>query len=403
MAGWGALAEANPGLVVVAGLVFGGALVFTLIGLLMARAGSSLRGLAVVAGLYALVVLPQAVGQWALAVKPAAAAAAAPVPPETNAEDLRPLFARQFAGLVVAEGRRWPQGEALARLRFVDEAAAAAGLLRYLQLYQVAPRLDRGGVEIRGERGLGGGLVHLRRDGAELKVMTALDEAGLARLLAPSQAAHAPATTEPLLPALQPLVQAFQASWVLQAAGLLVAVAVYAAAFLGAVAWAGRVPAPSGVAPQPAEVLAQRLQALQAAPLQVEALPDSRLVLSWQHGGACWLDAAGLHRQRQQHRLLLRLHAASRSVRVLEQWRAFEADAGPAGARLRWHTARGLRFFQREQQTLLGLQLGADGRPTGEWLRRLRFDLAELKAPAMQVVAAAGWRWQPVWFDRGAA
>jgi hypothetical protein len=405
----------NPGLMVVGGLLTMGALVSGLLAFLMHRGGASLRPIVFFAGFFGIVVAPQLIGHLALAVKPgtaAAAPAAVPMAPALPAgvspEDVSALYAPRMPGLQRAELLQWPSGDSVAQLRFGSAAQASAGLLSYLSMYQVAPTLDRGGNEIRGTRGLGGGAVHLLQGGEGLRVVTALSDAALdARLAAlqPAAASRAAAPeAEPLVPALQPAVRLFREHVLLQLAAVGLLLAAACTWFFRASAWAASVPARAAAPRLPATLVRQRLLALGDAglPVEVQAQPDGQIAVTWRHTDARWLDMGGLNRLRRTHRLLLRLDEPSHAVFVTEQWSVFDARAGAGGAQLRWHTARGITFFQVEYERVFGVMLGPDGRPTGALSHTWRFNLQELKAPFIAAATGSGWSWRPVMIDWGA-
>lgn len=402
-----AVLTANPGLMAMAGLLAMGALVFGVLGWALRGSRTARRGVIFVAVCFALVLLPQVLGHLAQAVRPPAEAAAATVTP-SDGPVLAPdaaqhaLYASRMPGLQATESASTGTGHQRLRLQFADAAAAAAGLRAYAQLHQVAADGGPGGAELSGPRGLGGGWVRLQIDGAALHIDIALDPAALAQGW-PRQVLPAVAglPAEPLLPALQPLRQAFQGSAMLQVAGVLLAVAVVVTWFFVGIAWAGSVVPPAGAAPWPAARLEPQLLALGQGswPLQAERLADGRIAITWRHDDARWLDASGLHGHRRTDRLLLRLDERRHHVKVIEQWSDGALDAGPAGLRLRWRAGRGIRFFEREQVTVLGLQLDAQGRPTGAWQHTQRIDLQALKAPVIAAVSAAGWTWRPVLLD----
>lgn len=412
----------NPGLLAGCLLLAIGSFVFGLLGWAMYRSSASLRPIVFVAGFFAIVGVPQFIGHLAMAVKPghvvaapsaaptaAAPTAAAPaLPAGVMPEDVRGLYASRMPGLRGAEGLHWPSGDSVTRLRFDSAAQAGAGLLAYLAMHQVAPTLDRGGNEVRGTRGLGGGVVHLLQGGDSLRVVTALNEAALdARLAAlqpPSTAPGAAQVAEPLVPALQPLARQFREQVLLQVAGVLLLLVAASLWFFRASAWAAAVPARAEAQRLPATRVRQRLLALGDAglPVDVQAQPDGRIAVTWRHADTGWLDMAGLNRLRRTHRLLLRLDESSHAVFVTEQWSLFDARAGGGGAQLRWHTARGISFFQVEHERVFGVMLGPDGRPTGALSHTWRFNLQELKAPFIAATTGSGWHWRPVMIDWGA-
>lgn len=404
-----ALLQANPGLMIVGALLAIGGFVCGLLAFMMKRSGVSLKPIAFFAGFFAIVVLPQAVGHLAIAVKPGAAAVPAPAPaftppPGGTREDWMPIYGRRMPGLASAEALQWPTGQSLATLRFASTEQAQQGLMAYPQLHSVAPTLDRGGNEVRGSRGLGGGVVHLLREGETVRVAVALGDEALDALLAPAAPPVAEvASTEPLIPALQPAVRLFREHVLLQVTTVLSLVVIASLWFFRASAWASGTDAVPGTTPLQPGALRQRLLALNgsAFPMKVEPLPDGRIAVTWDLADLRWLDFMGLKRLRRSHRLLLRLDESRRTVFVTEQWTVFEAAAGAGSAELRWHTARGITFFQVEHQRTFGVMLGPDGKPTGELSHRFRFNLQELKAPFITAATHAGWAWRPVMIDWG--
>jgi hypothetical protein len=241
----------NTGLLVMTALLLGGLLVSGLFALLMSRSGASLRPILFFLVFFLLVVLPQAIGHLAMAVKPGTAPTQpveqrsalavpglprftiavsdgrvaepeqvfGPAMPGAQFEDSRALFASRMPGLQVANTAALPTGETITALVFGTEAEATDGLLAYLGLYQVAVELDRGGAEVKGTRGLGQDRMHLLRSGNAVLIATALTDAQLqARIAAiPMLRSDAPLTASgedgsaataaaaPLVPALQPL------------------------------------------------------------------------------------------------------------------------------------------------------------------------------------------------------
>lgn len=415
------LLVANPGLMVVLALLVGGTFVFSLLAFIMHRSGASLRPILFVAGFFAIVLLPQVVGQLAIAVRPDAnAAIALPSPAPTRAalpagardEDWLPLYGQRMPGLQAAPARAWASGQSQAELRFASEAQAGDALLAYLVMHSVAPSLDRGGVEVRGSRGLGGGVVHLQRVGSSLHITTALDDAALDALLpgqaTPALAAVAPTPPvvepQPLVPALQPATRWMREHVAAQVGAVFVLLAVAVGWFFRVGAWAAaRVPVGNAAAqaPLPADALRARLLALAAGEGSVPPAPraDGRIVVGFTLADGRWLDASGLNRSRRVHRLLLRLDPRSHTVWVTEQSSRLDAQAGPAGARLRWSASIGISFFERSHSAEAGIVLGPDGRPTSALLHHERVDLQALKAPCIEAVTGAGWSWRPVMLD----
>ncbi|MDF1505832.1 hypothetical protein PYV61_22965, partial [Roseisolibacter sp. H3M3-2] len=171
-------------------------------------------------------------------------------------------------------------------------------------------------------------------------------------------------------------------------------------------AWAAREGPAPGV---PALSAAERRALLFAAAtpdapwtVTARAAPDE-LVVTWRHADARWIDLAGAHGVTRVHRLALRLDADARAVRVREQWSDWSASAGRGGAALSWRTARGITFFEKRREVVLGVPLGGR-RPgaTGVGMDAA-FDVGALKAPFRAATTAAGWTWQPLVWDAPAA
>jgi hypothetical protein len=70
------------------------------------------------------------------------------------------------------------------------------------------------------------------------------------------------------------------------------------------------------------------------SPVAVTAGADGRtLEITWRYADAQWLDLMRVHKMRRTHKLVLALDEAAHKVRVREFWSAFDASAGPDGAR----------------------------------------------------------------------
>jgi hypothetical protein len=169
-------------------------------------------------------------------------------------------------------------------------------------------------------------------------------------------------------------------------------------------AWSVRQPPQSNTRPEPAASLRDRLLALnqQHLPVQVIAAPNNNraLEITWRYGDAQWLDLMRVHKMRRTHKLVLALDEPSHTARVLEYWSAFDASAGPNDLHLNWTAARGMQFFELEHRRVFGVQLDKSGKPTGELSKAYTFNLQELKQPIIEAVTGSGWTWQPVMWNR---
>ncbi len=172
--------------------------------------------------------------------------------------------------------------------------------------------------------------------------------------------------------------------------------------FFRASAWSVRQPPQPGTRPEPVASLLDRLLALNQddVPVQVIASPNSdTLEITWRYADAQWLDLMRAHKMRRTHKLVLALDEHSHTARVLEYWSAFDASAGPNDLRLNWTAARGMQFFEFEHRRVFGVKLDASGKPTGELSKAYAFNLQELKQPIIEAVTASGWTWQPVMWN----
>jgi hypothetical protein len=111
------------------------------------------------------------------------------------------------------------------------------------------------------------------------------------------------------------------------------------------------------------------------------------------------MDQARAHGMRRTHRLDLDLGEASRTARVTEYRGTMDWSAGRGGGQIKWHAARGIRFFEYAHERVFGLQFGPDGRPSGALGYVYTFNVQELKQPFIRAVTDAGWTWQPLMVD----
>ncbi len=167
--------------------------------------------------------------------------------------------------------------------------------------------------------------------------------------------------------------------------------------FFRGAAWAGTVPGRTGVSAQPAHELRQRLLAVNSldAPLTVTEQDDGRIAVTWRFADAKWVDHARAHGMRRTHRILLELDEESKTVYPTDQQSRLDWSAGATGGAVQWSTTSGVTFFQLEQQRVFGLQIDERGRLTPKLSYSYRFDLQEMKAPLIAAVTGLGWRWRP--------
>lgn len=173
--------------------------------------------------------------------------------------------------------------------------------------------------------------------------------------------------------------------------------------FIKGAAWAARTEPSPGRAPVTAMVLRESLLALNRLnfPAQVTPAADGQtLIVDWRYADAQWLDLMRVHKLSRAVRLTLALDEPTHRVCVRESWSRFDAAAGAGGAQMQWQGAVGIQFFAIERERVFGIQLGPDGRPTGELSQEFAFRSQDLKGPLIRAVTDAGWSWQPVFWGK---
>ena len=171
-----------------------------------------------------------------------------------------------------------------------------------------------------------------------------------------------------------------------------------AAQFGRMAAWVGGENAPDNATPVAAEVLADRILALnqQDVPFTVSRGDEpNMLVVDWRYADAKWTDLMRVHGMEKSHRLVLRLDEGGHTARSRDYESAMSWSAGADGANLDWKGNLGITFFKYEYEKAYGLFF-ENGTlkltPSYEY----RFDLDEMKAPIIALVIGNGWNWRPV-------
>jgi hypothetical protein len=162
--------------------------------------------------------------------------------------------------------------------------------------------------------------------------------------------------------------------------------------------WAATAEPKPGVAVASEAEVRRRLLAVNRSdvPYKVSENDRGRLVISYRFGDARWVDLARAHGLSRTHRLLLEFDESTRTVRPTEQHSRLDWSAGADGGSVQWSTASGIVFFQKEYTKVYGLQITRDGTLAPQLSYEYKFDLQEMKAPFIQAVTGAGWRWRPV-------
>jgi hypothetical protein len=259
----------------------------------------------------------------------------------------------------------------------------------------------------RAKRGAQGDFIEMLLRGRLLFVWTGLTKSACAaRRAAADLENHFPALAlptagsgPPLFPALQP-VAAFLAPTGVKAVGILLLLLIYVGVFFKGSAWAGSV-APAPVTAVAARELASRLLSVNDldAPFHVtRGDKPGEFIAGWRYADAKWMDHARAHGLRRAFRIRMTLDETAHAVRATDYVSDFDWSAGADGARMRWTAGSGVMFFQKERQSVFGLQIGGDGRLKPQLSYRYRFDASEMKSPLMACVAQAGWTWRSsVW------
>lgn len=285
-----------------------------------------------------------------------------------------------------------PSGTAVVA-RYGDPAGARAAAERYLRsAVGFLPDPEPDGVVIV-SRPVGDVLLALTA-GRTLMVVTGVNEQDVRSALAASRVVTTAGESAE--------VQAGATFWlyrpVVLAALVLSLIAVATVWFFKGSTWATSLPPVAGAAPVSGQELRRRLLAINdlEVPYAVhEESPGGRIVVTWRFADARWVDLARARGMRATHRILLELDDAKRIARPTEQISRVDWSAGHDGAGVSWRTAGGIVFFQYEHQRVFGLQLDEQGRFTPRLSYAYSFNLQEMKAPLIGAVTMAGWAWRP--------
>lgn len=415
---------------VLLGLAFGLVVLLglgVLLGILMHRAGMSLRPLVWFFVLMTLVAGPQAVmhvldvvafKRQQAGAAGGAATALQPVPwgqvfgpgadPDLVTDPRVPLQAL-LSEAEAASLSFNAKGESALAARFPTAAQASRAREAYAAFFQFAQAAGSEAVGWTARRyGGAGEWNHVVAAGNELYAWTgpsresvvARRESALGPLGADGLVAAAPAAGVAPKRAHEARLVTGRLGWQVMLPFAALNLAVVVLWFFWGAGWASRVSPvdAGGTAPLSAMELRQRVQAAYGAdsPIRAGIAADGAITLDWQYGDARWLDLMRAHGMKRVQRLVLHPDESDHTVRVREYWSAFDALAGADGLRLQWQEASGIQFFRVEQLRVFGVQLDGQGRPTGAWSHAARLDVQAMKQPALDAVTRAGWRWQPV-------
>jgi len=420
------LLTGNPGVMISLALLIIGGLVSTLLTIVMVRQGLSVRPILWFALIFGLVVLPQFAYHLHASVQKVSSPqgdvnqdawwtslTSAPGTPETTAR----YFGVDAADVIISDVERmfepmsvkprWARfailddGRTTIIAAFNEDTEAEAAVLGYLAISGLAG-MAAGNTEtgftatrVNGEE------IFVHRAGRHLGVWTGPDQQALNRNVLSSTFYHASrgmsaeqarvAAGGPPLGLTWPTAIALLASYTL----------FVAVVFVKGAAWASAVPARTPIAVD-GSVLRSRLLQLNSAdlPMTIESgRSPEEIVVSWRHGDRRWIDHTRLHASTRVHKLVLRQDQDSHSVFVSEYSSRYDGSVGAGEASLVWTFMTGITFFQLERQTVFGVVLDEQLRPTGDLSHTWSFDKQEMTAPLIDIVTGSGWGWRPVLWD----
>lgn len=179
---------------------------------------------------------------------------------------------------------------------------------------------------------------------------------------------------------------------------ILILLVIATAWFFRGSSWAATTEPKRGVPVQSEQEVRRRIMAVNQldVPYQISEDDRGRIVITYRFADAKWVDLARAHGIQRTHRILLEFDESSHSVRPTEQASSLDWSAGANGGSVRWKTGMGIVFFQKEYTKVYGLRIEKDGAFSPGLNYSYGFDLQEMKAPFIQAVTAAGWRWRPV-------
>ncbi|MFA6244324.1 MAG: hypothetical protein WC655_25500 [Candidatus Hydrogenedentales bacterium] len=316
--------------------------------------------------------------------------------------DAKPVFPDFLSKATVAQLAFKPSGETVLAAVFPDEPTASEAAHSYLRFFQIANPSGSENAGWSAERPSAGDHVRLICAGRMLMAWTGTDADSLAAQQARTlnMAAIPPVEREhPKQLAIGDSLDRLFAPWWMKAAGLIANLALAIAWFFWGSTWASSATPVPGVSPASLDELRARLLAVNEidAPVTVNSSEDGKSIeVTWRYADARWADLARARGMRRTHRLVLRLCEERRCVRVREFWSEFDWSAGRGGADIRWKAAMGIMFFQYERERVFGLQFGPDWKPTANLSYGYTFNLQDLKQPIIEAVVKSGWTWNPV-------
>ena len=161
-------------------------------------------------------------------------------------------------------------------------------------------------------------------------------------------------------------------------------------------------PAP-GITPLSADILLQRLLALDdhQQPWTIRPAPDDRhadLIAEWRIADNRWWGLFQRNSLRRSYRAYIRLDASSHEVRITESSGSVTWSAGTAGVvpQVHWEARffRGVVLFERAREIAYGLAELLPPRPAE--VVAYDFDPWRVKGPILRAAVESGWTYAPV-------
>lgn len=164
--------------------------------------------------------------------------------------------------------------------------------------------------------------------------------------------------------------------------------------------WAATVSAQENwTTPTSADVLMNQLLGLEhlGQPITVKRGSNpNEIEVTWRID-ATWLTLASVQGIQRIHKLLIELDESSHCARVKEYASALDTTTGIDGGKIDWRIQKGITFFEYAKEASCGISYDPS---TGSFRPKMNyhytFDLQELKSPLITAVTRSGWTWKPV-------
>ncbi len=171
--------------------------------------------------------------------------------------------------------------------------------------------------------------------------------------------------------------------------------------WLRVASWAATVLPKQGLEPVSEAELRQRLLAINEtdSPLQVVERKMGKLDIVWRLADAKWAGLMTLNKIKRTQIIRIQLSGEDATCRAIDISKAIRgsADARTLHLGFSFNFFRGIVFSQKEYEVQYGL-VHKDDRLAIDKAYEYKFNIAEMKSPAMQIVLNSGWRYKPVVF-----